>query len=183
MRPFGFILLLAAIRWRLPEGRLLLAMACIPQSTLPYELVPLALIPGNRREMAIYLAGSGIVAVAATRLSGDPMSAWTALGWPLTFCAGYLPMLYLVVRRPTDKRRHRLGQERRRLFRLADGELKVQVTAHGPKGVTVRVTHLPTRLSVSESDESREIAVRKAQDRLAAIVAERARHVGEGDSN
>jgi hypothetical protein len=174
LRPFGFVLLVAALRWRLPEGRLILGMACIPQSIFPYELVSLALIPANRREMAIYLAGSWI-AVAA--IGGLPLTTslaeWSAVGWPVTLCAVYLPMLYLGLRRPSGKTGRRIGKERRRPRRLSDHELKVDVTPNGSEGVIVKVTHLPTRLFASEAGQTREIAERKAQDRLAAILAGR----------
>ena len=65
MRPLGFLLLLGALRWRSPEGRLILAMAFVPQSTLPYELLALALIPANLAEMVVYLAGTWIAVAAA----------------------------------------------------------------------------------------------------------------------
>ncbi|MFL5575157.1 MAG: hypothetical protein ACJ79S_04190, partial [Gemmatimonadaceae bacterium] len=46
----GPLLLLAALRWRRPEGRLLLVLACVPQSPILYEALPLFLIPRTRRE-------------------------------------------------------------------------------------------------------------------------------------
>jgi hypothetical protein len=172
LRPFGVVLLLAALRWRAPEGRLILAIAFIPQSTLPYELVSLALIPANRLEMGIYVTGSWIAVAAAGgfRLSHS-MAEWTATGWPLTLCAVYLPMLYLVLRRPSSGGGQKVEKDRRRPHRLADHELEVDVTTDGAGGVIVKVTHLPTQLSATESGETRELAERKAQDKLAAIHA------------
>jgi hypothetical protein len=186
LRPFGFVLLLAALRWRTPEARLILAIAFIPQTTLPYELVSLALIPANRLEMGIYVAGSWIAVAAADRLNLTPdLAEWAAIGWPVTLCAVYLPMLYLVLR-PTLSlrfRRHsggtsrkvksgsKIEKERRRPHRLPDHELKVTVTTDGTDGVIVKVTHLPTQLSATESGTNRRVAERKAQDKLAAAVA------------
>lgn len=188
LRPFGFVLLLAALRWRSPEGRLILAMAVIPQSILPHELVSLALIPANLVQMGIYVAGSWIaVAVAAGPLTlGHVGAAWTLTGWPATLGAVYLPMLYLVLRptvRPWFRRQSggswgkinggkRIEKDRRRPHRLDDDELKVDVTPNAEGGVTVRVSHLPTRLSATETGERRELVERKAHDKLAAIVAE-----------
>jgi hypothetical protein len=175
LRPFGFVLLLAALRWRLPEGRLILATALIPQTTLPYELVPLALIPANRLEMVVYVAGSWIAVAAADRLHlSYSMAEWTVTGSPVTLCAVYLPMLYLVLRR-SSRSGPRIEKERRRPNRLADHELEVDVTTDGAGGVIVKVTHLPTRLSATESGQTRELAERKAQDKLAAILARRPR--------
>jgi hypothetical protein len=102
-RPFGFLLLLALIRWRTQEGRLLLALAVIPQNVLPHELVPLALIPSNAVEMGIYIAGSWLAVIAAGRAWGIPdftVPGLSAAGWPAMLLAVYLPMLYIVLKRP-----------------------------------------------------------------------------------
>jgi hypothetical protein len=173
LRPFGFVLLLAALRWRTPEGRLILTIAFIPQSTLPYELVSLALIPINRLEMGIYVLGSWISVAAAGGLHlSHSMAEWTATGWPVTLCAVYLPMLYLVVRRQSGPL---IEKDRRRPYRLPDHELEVDVTTDSEGGVVVKVTHLPTELSATESGPTRELAERKAQDKLAGMVAGRLR--------
>jgi hypothetical protein len=177
LRPFGFVLLLAALRWRLPEGRLLLAIAFIPQTTLPHELVSLALIPAALLEMVIYVTGSWLAVVVAERihLSGS-IAEWAAAGWPATLGVVYLPMLYLVLRRPSGSRI--IEKDRRRPNRIPDDELEVDVTANPNGGVTVRVTHLPTQRSATESGQTRELAERKAQDKLAGIVAGMRRRAG-----
>jgi hypothetical protein len=176
LRPFGFILLLAALRWRAPEGRLLLAIAFIPQTTLPYELVPLALIPANRFEMGVYVVGTWIAVVAgeAFHLTGST-AQWNATGWPVAVGTVYLPMLFLVLRRQKSRTPTKIQKDRRRPNRLADEELQVDVTKDATGRVTVTVTHLPTRTSMTESGPTRETAERKAQDKLAGILAERRR--------
>lgn len=171
LRPFGVVLLLAALRWRTPEGRLILAIAFIPQTTLPYELVALALVPANRLEMAIYVGGSWIAVVAAERLD---------IGWPVSLCAVYLPMLYLVLRRKSTRSALQLEKDRRRPHRLPDEDLQVDVTQDGAGGVIVTVTHLPTQMSASESGPTRKGAERKAQDKLAGMLAEMSRLKREG---
>jgi hypothetical protein len=100
LRPFGFLLLLAALRWRTPEGRLLLAIAVIPQNTLPHELVSLALIPSTLLGMAIYAVGTWIaVGYAAVGMHhATSIAQWTAMSWPSALVAVHLPMLYLVLR-------------------------------------------------------------------------------------
>jgi hypothetical protein len=102
-RPFGFLLLLAALRWRTPEGRLLAALALIPQNTLPHELVTLALIPANVVQMGIYVAGTWVtLAVTATVQSGRPdLTEVVTRVWPVLLTTVYLPMLWLVLTRPT----------------------------------------------------------------------------------
>lgn len=172
LRPFGFVLLLGALRWRSPEGRLIFAMALIPQNTLPYELVSLALIPANRLEMGIYAVGTWIAVIAADQLDvSQGMAEWTATGWPVTLCAVYLPMLYLVVRRQSGWSGPRIDKDRRRAHRLPDHELQVDVTTDGAGGVVVTVTHLPSQRFITESGPTRAIAERKAQDKLAAMLA------------
>lgn len=174
MRPLGPLLLLAALRWYSPDGRLLLAIACIPQNTLPYELVALVLIPANRLQMAIYVAGSWIAVAAATgRLQlGHGLAEWTTIGWPVTLCAVYLPMLCLVLLQPGRRAVHWIGKDRRRPRRLPDEELEVDITLDDAGAVVVTVTHVPTGLSATESAPTRRPAHRKAQERLAAMVAE-----------
>jgi hypothetical protein len=171
LRPFGFILLLAALRWRLPEGRLILAITFIPQSTLPYELVPLALIPATWLEMGIYVLGTWIAVAAAQGFHlSENMARWTAAGWPVTLCAVYVPMLYLVLRRQNSKTGPRIHRERRRAHRLDDAELKVDVTTDGQGGIIVKVTHRPSGLFAMGSGRTREIAERKAHDKLAGML-------------
>jgi hypothetical protein len=46
----------------------------------------------------------------------------------------------------------------------------------------VTVIHLPTKQSVTESAPSRDLAVRKAQDKLAGVLAEMRRAAGQGKS-
>jgi hypothetical protein len=106
LRPFGFLLLLAALRWRTPEGRLLLAMALIPQNSQPHDLLPLALIPSNAVEMWIFVAGSWVTLAVTSQVIADLWSAsptWynAALNdriWPVVLATTYLPMLWLVIR-------------------------------------------------------------------------------------
>lgn len=175
LRPFGFCLLLAALRWRMPEARLILAIAFLPQTTLPYELVPLALVPRNRAEMTVYVIGSWIAVAAADRLGGDPgMAQWAASGWLVTLVAVYGPMIYLLLRRGGRAAPTKVGKDRRRPHRLPDAELKVDVRQEDGR-VTVTVLHLPTQLFSTESAANRKQAERKAQDKLAALVAEMAR--------
>jgi hypothetical protein len=177
MRPFGFLLVLAALRWRAPEARLLLAIACVPQTTLPYELVPLALIPASLVEMGMLVAGTWIaVAVAADWMRlGHSIAGWTPTSWTASLGAVYLPMLYLVLRRPSGRTGPRIEKERRRPNRVPDEELEVDVSLNGDGEVVVTVIHLPTRLSSTESGPTRQLAERKAHDKLAAILAGKAR--------
>jgi hypothetical protein len=50
----GPVLLVAAIRWRRPEARLLIAMACVPQALFFYDQLILGLIPRTFRQSLIF---------------------------------------------------------------------------------------------------------------------------------
>lgn len=60
--PGGFLLLLAALRWRRWEGRLLLALACIPQTHSTMSILPLLLIPKTWRGTGTLVALSYLAA-------------------------------------------------------------------------------------------------------------------------
>jgi hypothetical protein len=102
-RPGGLLLLLAFLRWRLPEGRLLGLLALVPQTTLIYDMVPLLLIPRTWREMATLVAFSIVAFFAAGDLRPIPLDTTdfpvlTANYWPFWFLGGYLPALVMLLR-------------------------------------------------------------------------------------
>jgi hypothetical protein len=100
MRPGGVLLLLALIRWRAPEARLLAVMACVPHTLALYESLPLFLIPARKWD-AYALAILTYVAFFLTEL---PPSGGSALGatpeqrWPFMLVLVYLPVLLMVLR-------------------------------------------------------------------------------------
>ena len=100
LRPGGFILLLAALRWRTPEGRLLTALACVPQTVGLYETLPLFLIPRSRWEGYALATLSFIAAAIQETLAGHTITEFINSKWPslLLFC--YLPALVILLRRP-----------------------------------------------------------------------------------
>jgi hypothetical protein len=99
--PGGIILLLALIRWRRPEARLLVALACVPQTIGLYETLPLFLIPRTRWQ-GYGLAGLSYVAAFSQvalvpRNPGMPLEAMLAGRWPFVFFCLYLPALVMVL--------------------------------------------------------------------------------------
>lgn len=52
-RPGGFLMLLGLWRWRDPEARMLVALACVPQTGLFYETLPALTVAKTRLEAAI----------------------------------------------------------------------------------------------------------------------------------
>lgn len=100
MRPFGWVLLLAVLRWRLPEGRLLTAFALIPQAAMPYDALPLLLIPRTFMERVIFVAGTQLLALLGMATLGAPSpGAFAEKLWPATLLLGYLPALVMVLRK------------------------------------------------------------------------------------
>ncbi|HEX5409141.1 MAG TPA: hypothetical protein VFW89_05160 [Gemmatimonadaceae bacterium] len=99
---FAPVLLLAALRWRTPEGRLLLAMAILPQTPFAYDQLALWLIPRTHRE-----------SLTLTWLSWAAFGTWLAFtfDWqtrevrlttwaPYIIALLFIPCLWMVLRRP-----------------------------------------------------------------------------------
>ena len=101
LRPGGFLLLLALLRWRRPEGRLLGALAFIPHTIGLYEALPLFLVARNRMQgylLAVlsYVAAFG-QAIMVPRVVGTSWEAMSEARWPFVFVCLYLPALLLVL--------------------------------------------------------------------------------------
>lgn len=95
----GPILLLALLRWRRPEARLLLAMACVPQLMFWADQLPLFLIPRTKREMMAMVAW-GALAFFVWYIWFAPYPEYVMARDPFVMCAIYLPGLVMVLRRP-----------------------------------------------------------------------------------
>jgi len=99
-RPFGWLLLLALLRWRRPEGRFLIASALIPQAAMPSDLLALLLIPQTFVERVIFVASTQLLALHAIFVvRGVSPGAFAENLWPATLVLGYLPALVMVLRR------------------------------------------------------------------------------------
>jgi hypothetical protein len=96
----GPLLLLAALRWRRPEARLLLALSCIPQTPVIYEAVPLFLIVTTLREGVVLLVMTVLVALVMPKAGTLSYDAWMAVVGSWTIWLVYLPCLIMVLRRP-----------------------------------------------------------------------------------
>ena len=100
----GPLVLLALLRWRRPEARLLTGLACVPQSTLVYEGLYLLLFPRTLRGvtlMAIASFGASWLQDRIAERATDTVSLqWTAGNVLVLFF--YLPALVMVLRRPNE---------------------------------------------------------------------------------
>ncbi|HXI27481.1 MAG TPA: hypothetical protein VNG89_03640 [Vicinamibacterales bacterium] len=100
-RAGGPLLLLALAKWKRADARLLLGMACVPHTTVPYETIPLFLIPQTWTE-AWGLWACGLLAYAGQWATGPYASqdAYWAGGARWIVMLMYLPCLAMVLRRP-----------------------------------------------------------------------------------
>jgi hypothetical protein len=100
MEPGGLLILLALLRWRRAEARLLIAMACVPQVLYFADQLPLWMIPQDRRQSTLLSAVSVLAwfaALVVTIRSGQQ----PALSSTYFVLAGvYLPAVIMVLRRP-----------------------------------------------------------------------------------
>jgi hypothetical protein len=95
----GALLLLAFLRWRRPEARMLGLLALMPHTTGVYEQLPLLLIPQTGRAFAVLLGLSYLAAgLVYTRDTFGPSVAGTLdAQWPYFLVLVYLPALVMVL--------------------------------------------------------------------------------------
>ena len=99
----GPVVLLALLRWRRPEARLLIALACVPHTTLLYESLPLFLIPETWQESVLLVALTWIARTVSVRLGPYPtLAAHTATSATVIVALCYLPCLIMILRRPNE---------------------------------------------------------------------------------
>jgi hypothetical protein len=101
----GFVVFLALLRWRRPEGRLLVAMACVPQTMLFYDQLPLTLIARTYREALVVALLSYAPLVISILLYGTQSrdrAQLFALNAPLILACYYFPCLVETLRRPNE---------------------------------------------------------------------------------
>lgn len=112
----GPLLLLAAFRWRRPEARLLLVMACVPQSLLFYDQLPLGLIARNRTEamlLAVLSFAGWFTATIILPESADTALATARYYGPAIVATIYLPCLAMVLlRKNEDEKRAYIAELR-----------------------------------------------------------------------
>ena len=99
----GVLVLLALSKWRRPEARLLVVLACVPQSLLLYEIVPLALIPRGWKQATTYLVLSHVVWRILRFENPWPVKAeYLNASGTLIMLAIFLPLTAMVLKRPNE---------------------------------------------------------------------------------
>jgi hypothetical protein len=104
--PWGVVLALTALKWRRPEARLLGWLAVVPQTIVPYELVPLAVVPRTLRESLVVGVAWNLAYLFRVALNPAPLLSYADLGahyfptnWWAELVFGYLPVMFLILRR------------------------------------------------------------------------------------
>lgn len=100
LRPGGFLMLLALLRWRDADARLLLGLAAVPTTGLPYDLLPAGLVAADRKESAFLTL---LTQVAWVIWPGfpirEPYAEWSWAVGTVTLWSGLIPALALVLLR------------------------------------------------------------------------------------
>ena len=91
-------MILAIVCWREPEGRLLLAMACVPQLLFFADQLPLALVARSARE-SMFLVACGTAAWWMWWWATRGQSMYVPMAAPFVIAGTYWPSLALVLRR------------------------------------------------------------------------------------
>jgi hypothetical protein len=99
----GPLILLALLKWRRADGRLLVALSCIPQTPVLYDVVPLFLLVRTFRDAALLIVLTGAVAsiVDATARNAS-YNTWMAINGQWMVWLVYLPCTAMVLLRPNE---------------------------------------------------------------------------------
>ncbi len=98
---FGALILLALLRWRRPEARLIALMACVPQLPFWADQLPLALVARSSREVIWSLLG-GHLCFIGWFLFAPKVAYYVPVMQPYALVGTYLPALIMVLRRPNE---------------------------------------------------------------------------------
>jgi hypothetical protein len=102
-RPGGFLLLVALLRWRRPEARLVAALALTPLTPTMYDPVLLYVVTRTFREALALTLGTAVLVVVLMVKSPLPTyEAWGDLVAQTSVWAIYLPCVVMVLRRPNE---------------------------------------------------------------------------------
>jgi hypothetical protein len=104
LRPGGFLLLIVLLKWRRPEAWLVALVAAMPQTSYPYNLLPLLAIAATYHEACFLSLASSVGAFAATYLT-DAVggSVGSSAASAVMIALGYLPASLVVLRRSNER--------------------------------------------------------------------------------
>jgi len=97
----GPLLLLALLRWRRLDARVLLACACVPHTPIVYDVVPIGLVARNFRESLMFaLLTYAALLAQHVWVTNAPPSVAATLAARILNVTVYLPALLAVLARP-----------------------------------------------------------------------------------
>jgi hypothetical protein len=103
MRPLGFLLLLALLKWRRPEARWLLAISIVPLPPSFYDQLLLAVVCLTFRESLIFAASTCVLFFYVGFNTPQPdYLSWGRIVGNGTVWICYLPALVMVLRRQNE---------------------------------------------------------------------------------
>ena len=97
----GALVLVAILRWRRPEARLLMLMACVPQLPFWADQLPLATIAETRREVIWSMLGGHLFFIGWF-LFAPKVIYYVPVMQPYALFGTYVPALIMVLRRPNE---------------------------------------------------------------------------------
>ena len=102
MVPGGVLILLALLRWRRPEARMLAVLALVPQTMTFHDVLPTMLVARTfRQSLTLALLSHGAFLLARNALTTETdMSAMFGRTAPLAVWLMYMPAVALVLARP-----------------------------------------------------------------------------------
>lgn len=98
--PVGLVAPFALLRWRLPEARAIAFLACVPQTALWYEVLPLFLAAKTFRQSLVLLVSTSLPLFTEVLTSSGDVRIYPTQ-WELALLA-YLPAVLMVVTRKSD---------------------------------------------------------------------------------
>jgi hypothetical protein len=102
-RPLGFLMLLAALKWRRPEARWLLAISLIPMAPTFYDQMLLAVVCLTFRESLAFAASTVVLFFYVGFNTPQPdYLSWGRVVGNGTLWICYFPALVMVLRRPNE---------------------------------------------------------------------------------
>ena len=103
LRLGGFAILFAALRWRRPEARMILALSLVPQVGAWYTVVPLFLIPNTMKQSMVLATLTSVGFLLQDHiLTATNELEYNAQTGALLVAFAYLPSLVMVLRRPNE---------------------------------------------------------------------------------
>jgi len=99
----GPLILLALLKWRRADARLLAGLACVPHTPVLYEALPLFLLVRNFREATLLVVLTGVVGrIVLTTVTTTDYHTWMAINGRLMVWLLYLPCTAMILARPNE---------------------------------------------------------------------------------